>query len=88
MVHKSVSTVAKGSSIKPLGVHDLCHTHSLASLQQSGLSDQQTQLSYTRSIECIVDMQKIVHVRKKYVPDSSRVDDVYAWESLGTRLAH
>ena len=27
-----------------LGVHDLGHTHSLASLQQSGLSDQQTLL--------------------------------------------
>ena len=27
---------AKDSSIKPLGVHDLCHAHSLASLQWSG----------------------------------------------------
>ena len=32
-------TSAMCSSIKPLRVHDLCHTHLLASLQWSGPSD-------------------------------------------------
>ena len=31
-----------GSSINSVGVHDPCHTHSLVSLQWSGLSDQWT----------------------------------------------
>ena len=35
----ALKTWAKGSSIKPLKVHDLCHTHSLASLQWSELSN-------------------------------------------------
>ena len=36
----ALETLAKCSSIKPVRVHDFCHTHSLASLQWSGLSDQ------------------------------------------------
>ena len=36
----ALETLAKCSSIKPVRVHDLCHTHSLVSLQCSGLSDQ------------------------------------------------
>ena len=36
----ALETWAKGFYIKPLEVHDLCHAHSLASLQWSGLSDQ------------------------------------------------
>ena len=39
--HKlALETLAKCSSIKPVRVHDLCHAHSLAGLQWSGLSDQ------------------------------------------------
>ena len=33
----ALETWAKGFYNKPLGVHDLCHAHSLASLQRSGL---------------------------------------------------
>ena len=38
----ALETLARGFSINSLWVHDLGHTHSLASLQWSGLSDQWT----------------------------------------------
>ena len=40
LLQARLETWAKGFYIKPLEVHDLCHAHSLASLQWSGLSDQ------------------------------------------------
>ena len=45
LVHElALETWAKGFTIKPVWVYDLCHTHSLASLQWPGLSDQWTLL--------------------------------------------
>ena len=48
----AVETWAKGSSIKPLAVHDLCHTHSLASLQWSGLFDRWMLLLTEGCLQC------------------------------------
>ena len=48
----ALETSAKRSSIKSLRVHDLCHAHSLASLQWSGPSDQWTLLPTENCLQC------------------------------------
>ena len=48
----ALETSAKHSSIKSLRVHDLCHAHSLASLQWSGPSDQWTLLPTENCLQC------------------------------------
>ena len=48
----ALETSAKYSSIKPLEVHDLCLTHSLASLQWSGLYNQWTFLPTESCLQC------------------------------------
>ena len=45
-------TSAMCSSIKPLRVHDLCHTHLLASLQWSGPSDHWMLLPTESCLQC------------------------------------
>ena len=48
----TLETSAMCSSIKSLRVHDLCHVHSLASLQWSGLSDQWMLLPTESCLQC------------------------------------
>ena len=48
----ALETSGKCSSIKSLRVHDLCHVHSLASLQWSGPSDQWMLLPTENCLQC------------------------------------
>ena len=62
----AVETSAKCSSIKPLKVHDLCYTHSLASLQWTGLSNQWTLLLTDNCLQCQKCMEPLQKQRSLF----------------------
>ena len=82
----ALETWAKGFSINPLGVHDLCHAHSLASLQCSGLSNQWTLLDLKSLIEdsnLQVYMYCVLHDKEPQEPPEHTSEHVKSQNFLG-----
>ena len=91
----ALETSATCSSIKSLRVHDLCHVHSLASLQWSGLSDQWMLLPTESCLQCqtwspwkgrrALSMPVFVKMERN---GQASVDQGFSTASQGSRHVH